>query len=174
MPCFLDFAGFIWSFCVVVVKKSAILSRCRKYRYSLTRAWDESKPYVVFIGLNPSTADENEDDPTIRRCIAYAKSWGYGGVRMMNLFAFRATDPKKMMAADDPIGVMNCEYLKSADAFDHRNLFVAAWGNHGSFMNRYIFVKKVFRKLHYLKMNNSGQPAHPLYLKADLKPVLWE
>lgn len=73
---------------------NAILSEDRKYRYVLSRIWDESKPMVMIIGLNPSTADETKNDPTIIRCIDFAKSWGYGGVYMLNLFAFRATLPK--------------------------------------------------------------------------------
>jgi hypothetical protein len=77
-----------------LVKTGAIFSDCRKYRFALRRNWDESKPYVMFIGLNPSTADEIENDPTINRCISYARSWGYGGLFMANLFAFRATDHK--------------------------------------------------------------------------------
>ncbi|GHX72979.1 hypothetical protein VCSRO16_3593 [Vibrio cholerae] len=73
------------------MKNTAELSKCRKYRYALWRTWDSDKPFAMFIGLNPSTADEKNDDPTLRRCINFAKSWGYGGVCMANLFAFRAT-----------------------------------------------------------------------------------
>ena len=75
------------------MKKDAVLSEDRKYRYLLSRNWDDTKPTVLFIGLNPSTADEKEDDPTINKCISYAKSWGYGKVLMANLFAFRSTNP---------------------------------------------------------------------------------
>lgn len=89
------------------MKKSAILSDDRKYRYSLSRVWDESKNKVMFIGLNPSTADETEDDPTIRRCINFAKSWGYVGLEMTNLFAFRATAPKDMKNTKEPIETVN-------------------------------------------------------------------
>ena len=86
------------------MKKNAKFSACRKYRYALWRTWDESKPYVMIIGLNPSTADENKNDPTITRCINFAKSWGYGGVCVTNLFAFRATVPSDMKTSNDPIG----------------------------------------------------------------------
>ncbi len=75
------------------MKSDAELSKCRAYRYALWRTWDESKPFAMFVGLNPSTADELEDDPTIRRCINFSKLWGYGGLCMVNLFAYRATDP---------------------------------------------------------------------------------
>ena len=90
-----------------IIKKSAILSDCRIYRYSLTRTWDVNKKYVLFIGLNPSTADENYDDPTIRRCVDYAHRWGYGGLVMTNLFAFRATLPIDLKNAKFPIGKEN-------------------------------------------------------------------
>jgi len=83
------------------MKSHATFSPCRKYRYSLFRIWDEDKSLVLFIGLNPSTADEKEDDPTIRRCINFAKQWGwgYGGLIMGNLFSFRATQPSDLKQA---------------------------------------------------------------------------
>ena len=114
------------------MNKDAKLSDCRKYRYALWRTWDAEKPFVMFIGLNPSTADETEDDPTIRRCINYAKDWGYGGLCMVNLFAFRATEPNDMKNAIDPIGPENDEWLKnlSKDA----GVIIGAWGNHGEFL----------------------------------------
>ena len=89
------------------MKKDAILSEDRKYRYVLSRIWDESKSMVMIIGLNPSTADETIDDPTIVRCIDFAKNWGYGGIYMLNLFAFRATLPKDMFSVENPIGDEN-------------------------------------------------------------------
>jgi hypothetical protein len=94
------------------MKKDAILSQDRKYRYVLSRIWDESKPMVVIIGLNPSTADEKDDDNTITKCINFAKQWGYGGLYMLNLFAFRATSPSDMFNADSPIGDENDKYIK--------------------------------------------------------------
>jgi hypothetical protein len=115
---------------------NATFSDCRKFRYTLTRVWDETKPIVAFIGLNPSTADESVDDPTIRRCIGFAKSWGYGGLLMLNLYAYRATKPADMWAARkrgiDIIGGQRnwVDSLKehSADCA----CVVAAWGNHGA------------------------------------------
>ena len=151
------------------MKTDAKLSECRKYRYALWRTWDETKPYAMFIGLNPSTADEIEDDPTIRRCINFAKYWGYGGLCMANLFAYRTNDPSEMMAATDPVGADNDEWLikltKEAGAV------VAVWGNKGSFLGRSKKVMKLVPNLHYLKINKSGEPAHPLYLRSDLKPM---
>jgi len=150
------------------MKTNATLSECRKYRFSLSRTWDETKPYAMFIGLNPSTADETENDPTIIRCINFAKSWGYGGVYMVNLFAYRATLPTDMKSAEDPVGEDNDKWLVRLS--EKAGIVVGAWGNHGTFKNRADKVKKLIPDLHYLKLNKSGEPAHPLYLKADLTP----
>jgi hypothetical protein len=151
------------------MKKDAVLSRCRKYRYALWRIWDDSKPPVMFIGLNPSTADETADDPTLVRCANYAKAWGYGGVCMANLFAYRATRPEDMMACRDPIGPGNDVWLSKLAK--EAGIVVAAWGNGGGHLNRSSLIRDRLSGLHYIKMNKSGEPAHPLYLKADLKPL---
>lgn len=152
------------------MKKTANISDCRQYRYKLTREWDSDLPAVCFIGLNPSTADADIDDPTIRRCVNYAKSWGYGKLIMVNLFAFRATEPKDMMNAADPVGSANDGYVDAAVA--EADITVAAWGKHGSFMDR---AKGTLRRHgpRYLKLNKDGSPAHPLYLKKDLRPQVW-
>ena len=123
----------------------------------------------MFVGLNPSTADEKNDDPTLTRCINYAKSWGYGGVCMANLFAFRATEPSVMKSAKDPVGSQNNEWLKSLAS--EAGLVVAAWGNDGSYLGRSKQVIALLPNIYCLKMNKSGEPAHPLYLKADLQAV---
>ncbi len=143
------------------MKCSATLSNCRSYRYSLSRVWDKSKPFVLFIGLNPSTADENENDPTINRCIDYAKRWGYGGLKMANLFAFRATLPKDLKLAKNPIGNENNKYIKQLS--NDAELVVVAWGNDGNYLNRYHEVLNLLKSPMCLKINKSGQPAHPLY-----------
>ncbi|HGY1009434.1 TPA: DUF1643 domain-containing protein [Aeromonas salmonicida] len=149
----------------------AVLSECRCYRYALSRVWDSSKPYALFIGLNPSTADETEDDPTIRRCIGFSKSWGYGGLVMANLFAYRATDPDDMKVAAEPIGIANNDWL--TELSNKAEVVVAAWGNHGAFKQRSSHVRGFLTELHYLKLNQSGEPAHPLYLKSTLTPIKW-
>lgn len=151
------------------MKKDAKFSDCRQYRFALWRIWDESKPYVMFIGLNPSTADETEDDPTISRCINYARSWGFGGVCMANLFAFRATEPARMLMAPDPVGHENDQWLVRLS--EEAGLVVAAWGDTGGHMGRSQQVKELLTGLHCLKKNKSGEPAHPLYQKATLRPV---
>lgn len=147
---------------------TASFSPCRRYRYELWRRWGSGK-FCMFIGLNPSTADELNDDPTIRRCIAYAKSWGYDALCMTNLFAFRATQPKDMMAEPDPVGPENDSYLSrlSKDA----GVIVAAWGKDGRFKDREKAVLKLIPGLSYLKLNKDKTPAHPLYLKSCLTPI---
>jgi hypothetical protein len=128
---------------------------------------------VAFIGLNPSTADETQDDPTIRRCRAFACSWGYDNLVMLNLFAYRATRPADMKAAADPIGPDNDWHL--LDACMRADLIVAAWGSHGSFWNRDVSLRKLLGRcqLHYLRLTKDGHPAHPLYLPGWLKPTFW-
>ncbi|MDX1736295.1 MAG: DUF1643 domain-containing protein [Halioglobus sp.] len=151
------------------LKNTARLSRCRRYRYALWRTWDAQRPVVMFIGLNPSTADETTDDPTLVRCMKFARDWGYGGVCMANLFAFRATDPAQMKAAADPVGRRNNFWLRklAAEAW----LVVAAWGNDGSFSERSAAVRRMLPPLHCLQLNRSGEPAHPLYQPARARPV---
>lgn len=152
--------------------KNAVFSEDRKYRYSLGRIWKTTNPMVAFIGLNPSTADENVDDPTIRRCIRYADSWGFGGLYMVNLFAFRATNPTCMMCEPSPVGPRNDWHITSVSGFC--NLTVAAWGNHGIHLGRSAEVRKIIQDPHYLTLTKSGEPGHPLYFKKDLKPLEWK
>ena len=152
----------------VFSKSGAIFSDCRKYRYALWRIWDGKKSNAMIIGLNPSTADEKSNDPTILRCISFASSWGYGGVYVTNLFGFRATSPNELRAYKDPVG-------KDNDLWVHEMtkkvaIKVAAWGNHGKFLNRSEKLLLSLDPLHCIQINKSGEPAHPLYLKADLNP----
>jgi len=149
------------------INKTANFSSCRKYRYSLSRIWDKQKKFVLFIGLNPSTADEEMDDPTIRRCSGYAQKWGYGGFMMVNLFAYRTTLPSNLKKVKYPVGSENDKYIvklsKKAD------ITVAAWGDNGNLYSRDKQILSLVPNLMCLKINKSGQPAHPLYLKKDLK-----
>ncbi|SSU67358.1 Uncharacterized protein conserved in bacteria [Acinetobacter baumannii] len=149
-----------------MIEKGAIISDCNKYRYSLWRIRDKEKPIFTFVGLNPSTADHQQDDRTIRRCINFAKSWGGGGIYMANLFAYRATDPQEMMSQEDPIGPDNDAHLKQLAAESHK--LIACWGNDGVFKARSTFVKQLLTdKLYYLKLNKSGEPGHPLYIHSS-------
>lgn len=145
-------------------------SSCRRYRYTLWRVWNESKPYCMFIGLNPSTADETEDDPTVRRCIQFSKDWGYGALCMTNLFAWRETDPKLMKHVPDPVGEGNDFHLQYTA--EHAGIIIAAWGSDGRFKNRGAKVKTLIPNLHCLRVSEkTGQPMHPLYQPGNLKPI---
>lgn len=154
------------------MNKQAIFSPCRTYRYALWRSWGGATGYAMFVGLNPSTADETQDDPTIRRCIAFAKAWGYGGLLMTNLFAYRATDPRVMKAAPDPVGPENDKVLRAMAR--GAGVIVAAWGANGTHRGRDATVRELLPALHCLALTKDGHPGHPLYLKKTLTPVLWE
>ncbi|MEE4661844.1 MAG: DUF1643 domain-containing protein [Halieaceae bacterium] len=143
----------------------------RQYRYSLWRIWDRSLPAVLFIGLNPSTADARRDDPTLVRCMGFARDWGFGGVYTVNLFAFRATDPEVMKRARHPVGRDNDNVILATAA--RAQCLVAAWGNDGAWRGRGEAVRSMLPGLHYLKLNATGQPAHPLYLPRGLHPMAW-
>ena len=149
----------------------AVFSDDRIYRYALWRTWNETLPKVLFIGLNPSTADEIQDDPTIRRCIQYAKDWKFGGCIMGNIFAYRSTDPKKLSLVNEPIGTKNDYWLKKLNK--EATLTVAAWGNHGKLLDRGAEVNKLLKSFHCLKITKKGFPSHPLYLSKKLKPILF-
>lgn len=152
--------------------KGAQLSADGLYRYGLWRRWGPlHKPWAMFIGLNPSTADANDDDPTIRRCVGFARDWGYEGLLMANLFAFRATEPADMKAAADPVGYDNDVLLQHYARM--AGVVVAAWGTNGMHLNRDAAVRKLVPDLHYLRLTKHGFPEHPLYLPAELKPKLW-
>ena len=152
------------------IKRTAHLSVCRRYRYALWRRWGAG-PNVMFVGLNPSTAEEEIDDPTIRRCITFARTWGYGGLCMTNLFAYRSTQPAEMLAQVDPVGPYNDNYL--VQLASEARLVVAAWGTHGQHRGRHNAVRKMLSGLHYLRLTKDGHPSHPLYLPANLRPVAW-
>ena len=156
-----------------VVKTDAKFSRDRLHRLCLSRHWDVSKPAVAFIGLNPSTADENLDDPTIRRCINFAQSWGGGSLYMLNLFSLRATDPNVMKAHEKPNTEENNQWL--LEIARQSEIVVAAWGNHGSHQGR---DKDVIEKLGWMGLevmclgfNKDGSPKHPLYVPANMPLV---
>ena len=153
----------------LLVNKNATFSDCRKYRYALSRTWNGKKKTILFIGLNPSTANEKIDDPTIRRCINYAQNWGYASLLMVNLFAYRATLPSELKNVKNPIG--NDNDLQIIELSKKADIAVAAWGNEGTLLNRDKEVKKILPNLMCLKINKSGQPAHPLYQKKDLKLI---
>ena len=144
------------------MEKKANISKDKIYRYTLSRTWDSTKPTVLFIGLNPSIADENIDDPTITRCINFAKDWGYGTLLMANLFAFRSTYPKEIYLIDDPIGKDNDHYI--LECVKQSDLIIACWGNNGTYMDREKIIKELVPNLYCLQKNKNGTPHHPLRL----------
>lgn len=128
---------------------------------------------VVFIGLNPSTADERVDDPTIRRCMAFARSWGYHGVHMLNLFALRATNPREMLMHPEPVGYETDKWI--AHYIEQAPLIVAVWGAHGAHLQRdQRVMDSITRDVHCLKLTVSGMPGHPLYLPRHLTPIAFK
>jgi hypothetical protein len=163
---------------VTQMNHRTVFSDCRRYRYCLWRQWkDLLSPgpmrYVQWIALNPSTADETLDDPTIRRCIAFSKAWGYSAMCMTNIFAWRDTDPEKMKLVDDPVGPDNNQWLTviAEDA----GVIVAGWGNHGLHRKRNEQVIDLIPNLQCLWINETTrQPKHPLYLKGNLKPFPYQ
>lgn len=144
---------------------AAHFSRCRRYRYALWRTWDASLPSCCFIALNPSTADATRDDPTMRRCIAFARAWGFGGMAVGNIFAYRATRPADMKAEPQPVGRANDRWLLRLAS--ESPLVVAAWGSHGAWHARDQHVLSLLGPLHCLGVTASGAPRHPLYVRGD-------
>jgi hypothetical protein len=152
--------------------RSASFDRGRIYRYTLWRRWSAGDRYVNFIGLNPSTADESADDPTSRKLVKFARLWGFDALCITNLFAYRATSPRDMMSAADPIGYGNDRRL--SEIAKDASLIVCAWGRDGAFSGRGAAVKRLLSKfdLNYLRITQ-GQPWHPLYLPDNTKPSRW-
>ena len=155
------------------MRKSAEISPCGKYRYHLRREWDSDLPRVAFIMLNPSTADASEDDPTIRRCIGFAKAWGCGGIDVVNLFAYRATEPKELKKARNAIGPDNDAHILAIAPYADK--VICAWGAPGELFGRARRVSDKLRSagvgMWCLEKTKKGQPKHPLYLKCDLVPI---
>ena len=158
---------------IVTSDSGALFSSCRRWRYLLWRRWDAAAPVANFLMLNPSTADEFRLDPSCTRARLYAERWGYGSLIVTNLFGWRATDPRAMKAARDPVGRGNDRaILRAAREAD---LVVCAWGNHGAHMSRSLSVISLLRdskiRLNALRLTGIGEPGHPLYLPANLKPT---
>ncbi|MFZ1704425.1 MAG: DUF1643 domain-containing protein [Saprospiraceae bacterium] len=160
------------------IERSAVISSCGNYRYRLDRVWDKTLPKAMFIMLNPSTADGEQDDATIRRCIGFAKSWGYGGLMVGNVFAFRSTKPEYLYEAHDPIGKFNQDHLNQM--YMESAIVVCAWGNGklieniSKVINDYNPLSGFIGHLHYLELSKDGIPKHPLYLRKTLKPIKHE
>lgn len=149
------------------MERGADISQCGRYRYTLWCSWGPGA-WVNFCCLNPSKADAKVNDPSFTRMVNFARSWGFDGLIVTNLFAFRATDPRDMKAADDPVGPLNDSALLEASLMAKKT--VAAWGAHGTFKGRDQKVRAMLQSLHYLRLTKDGHPGHPLYLPCDLTP----
>lgn len=151
------------------IDRDAMISLDGVYRYRLSRTWDGRKIPLVWIMLNPSTADALLDDPTIRRCMSFSKRDGAGGIEVVNLFAFRAADPKALSVAADPIGPDNDRWIK--EILSPHSRAICAWGGHGNYRGRAIDVTRRLHesglRLQCLGITANGQPMHPLYIKGD-------
>lgn len=154
---------------------TAIYSDCEEYRYALTRVWDESGKRVTFVMLNPSTATEVQNDPTVERCERRARALGFGGFRVTNIFAYRATDPRVMRAQADPTGSANDAAILEACAW--ADTIVCAWGTHGAHLGRGPAVEALLRAtgrpLYHLGLSKHGHPKHPLYIAYAHQPEIW-
>jgi len=153
-------------------ESGALFSKDRLYRTLLWRRWQDG-PSCVFIGLNPSTADEATLDPTCTRCMNFAKDWSYCSYQMLNIFALRSTDPRGVYKASDPVGQGND--FQIVQTCKQAALVVCAWGNHGQHLGRASQVIELLKqykiKAKCLGLTKYGQPKHPLYIKADTKPI---
>lgn len=145
------------------MKEKTAFSKDRKYRYTLWRRWGTGKNFVQFIGLNPSTADETLDDPTVRRCIDFAKREGYSAMCMTNIFGFRSTDPHVLYRLSDPIGADNLHWLQ--EVRQEADMAVACWGNHGVIKEYGKAVFSYLQPLYTFGLTKLGQPRHPLYIR---------
>lgn len=152
-----------------MLNSSAIFSKDRIHRYVLIREWDLDKPSLMIVSLNPSTADEKINDPTITRCIGFAKKWGFGKLFVTNLFAFRATFPKDLFNSKNPVGEKNDCWLKKLSK--EVDKIVLAYGNHGKFKDRHDKILKIIKNPYCIKKTKTGMPTHPLYLKYTKKPI---
>ncbi len=157
------------------MKKTAVFSKDMVFRYMLSRIWKAGGfGRVVFLMLNPSTADAMIEDPTIRRCMVFARKWGYRVLDVANIFALRSTDPIRLQNVLDPVGPLNDQYLREMTETADR--VVVAWGTHGKFLDRGNSVAKWVlhdRILHCLAKTKHGFPKHPLYMRGDTEPIIY-
>lgn len=153
----------------------ATFSECRRYRYALWRIWMLGRPVVNFVMLNPSTATEVDNDPTVERCERRARQWGYGGLIVTNIFAWRSTASAALREVPDPVGPENDGHIL---LMAHRaSMIVCAWGGNGRYLDRGAKVRRLLggiKPLHYLRMSErTGEPFHPLYLPYECEPQVW-
>lgn len=154
---------------------AATYSDCERYRYALTRTWDAGGKRVMFVMLNPSTATEAQNDPTVERCERRARTLGFGAFRVTNIFAWRDTDPFAMRKAADPVGPANDAAI--ADGAIWADQIIAAWGTHGAHLDRgpqaEALLRQTGKPLYHLGLSKAGHPKHPLYIGYSQHPLLW-
>lgn len=160
------------------MERTASFSRDRRYRYALGRRWGDG-PTLTWVMLNPSMADHRRDDPTMRRCISFSKAWGFGGLRVVNLFALRSPEPRALLDAHDPLGPRGERTLREAlrpsegdDLGDAGSTVIAAWGNvHPRLAARAEGVRAILPDRTWcLGITMRGEPRHPLYVRGDAEP----
>jgi hypothetical protein len=174
-----DVVGIGWRFRGHEGISTARFSPCGLYRYALRREWNTKRGTMVFVGLNPSTADESTDDPTIRRILGFADDWGYGSLVMLNAFAFRSTDPKALHTRAarrrEVVGPDNDATIAQVFTEHRKTRLVVGWGAHGILLERGRHVAEMARAIHgrpqCLGRTESGEPKHPLYLAASTRPI---
>ena len=161
-------------------ESEAIYSPCEAYRYTLTRVWADG-PRALFVMLNPSTATEVQNDPTVERCERRARALGFGAFRVCNIFAYRATDPRVMRAQADPVGPVNDAAIRDSAvgwAAGVGDRVICAWGTHGAHLGRgaaaETLLRATGRPLFHLGLTQGGAPKHPLYIGYDRQPEPWE
>jgi len=145
------------------MKKGAFFSKDKKYRYLLTRSWDKTKPSCCFICINPSKANDTDNDNTVTSCINKAKDLGFGSIEMVNLFGLVDTNRDLLYEIKDPVGPENDKYLKNS--VNRCDKIIVAWGNGGNYMNRDMVILEILKKsgktISCLAKNDGGQPRHP-------------
>lgn len=141
---------------------SALFSPCYKYRYVLSRVWSQEGDLVQFIGLNPSMANGSHNDPTIRKAIQMAQNWGFGGLIMNNLFAYRTPYPDALKLVSSPVGKENDQFIRQGNQIAQQTVLM--WGNHGNWKNRDRVVLSQIKNVYCIKRNKNGSPSHILYL----------
>lgn len=154
---------------------TAVYSDCETYRYSLTRVWDPAGRKVMFVMLNPSTATEVQNDPTIERCERRARALGFGGFRATNIFACRVTDPRAMRRLDAPEGPDNMASI--LEGMEWADMVICAWGTHGAHRGQggrvAAALQATGKPLYHLGLSKAGHPKHPLYIAYSRQPQLW-
>ncbi|MEO1209584.1 MAG: DUF1643 domain-containing protein [Cyanobacteria bacterium J06638_20] len=160
----------------LTIERGAEFDPSGLYRYRLWRRWDPQAPTIAFVMLNPSTANAERDDPTIRRCMGFARDWGYGSLDVVNLFAFRATHPQELFSADDPVGRDNDRYLRVT--LQQADRLILAWGNRGTWRGHHHWVLQTLEEMgrspECLGITKQGQPCHPLYQRRSCTPMPYE